>query len=440
MRSPQPSPSSSAPTGEERVDESPSIPPAPPPVRCGVAELRRLLDEQTDDVRGLDLHGFRRWLGCHLERWRRDAVFQQRCRIRDLRHAQPQLRKLERALRSARVADEASPEHAHLSRLEKAVADAGKAIDGLTAAAECATGGERTRLLRKRVGFRRRLARLSAELDGLATNSPARVERDRIADRLRRLREETGIDGLEEELSELLRERGRGSSRHGARFEDVAAGVVQTHVLPRLAEAEAPTSGSGSLGILRGVTIGAAGIEIDQLVVRSAATPGDPADVLAMVEAKRDVNDVAHGFRKRQMNLAWLTGDADGYDPAAFRTRSFPTGHFDRAAVHEQNEQRFLLTRASFRRFGRDPASGFFVDRLYFVTRAGTLWGAGRAAMSRLAYRVATDERWDLESDDYVEALSRWLLAQTHAMESPDVLRLYAVGAGRARQVLLADG
>jgi len=159
--------------------------------------------------------------------------------------------------------------------------------------------------------------------------------------------------------------------------------------------------------------------------------------VLALVEAKRNPNDLGHGFRRRQENLAWLTGDEAGYDPAAYRTRRFPSGHFDRAAVHERDGERHVLSRESFRRFARDPGTGMFLDHLYLVTRPGAVWGLGAAALSRIAHRVATDERWEPESDAYLRRLLRWCRSLAHEVETPDVLRLYAAGEARARQLLL---
>ena len=59
--------------------------PEPAHVRRGIRALRRLLHEQTFDLRSLDLEGFRGWLDRQLVRWREDPVFLQRARIRDLR-------------------------------------------------------------------------------------------------------------------------------------------------------------------------------------------------------------------------------------------------------------------------------------------------------------------------------------------------------------------
>src|SRR5262249_23660978 len=110
--------------------------PAPPPAasRRGVRALRRLLREQTFDLRNLDVGGFRRWLDVRLERWRQDPVFAQRARVRDLRRAHPQLPALEQEHRRAARAEAASAHYTRLRRLEQELLDADNAVSGLTTA------------------------------------------------------------------------------------------------------------------------------------------------------------------------------------------------------------------------------------------------------------------------------------------------------------------
>jgi hypothetical protein len=161
-------------------------------------------------------------------------------------------------------------------------------------------------------------------------------------------------------------------------------------------------------------------------------------EVLALVEVKRNLNDVAHGFRRRQENLAWFTGDERHYDPQEYRTRFFRSGHFDREAVHEQDGERFVFSRGSFRHFRREPGTGPFLRRLYFITREGTLSGLSASALARLRHGVATEERWRLEDDDSLRELLRWCQSLAEPLETPDVLRLYCSVPGRGRQVLVA--
>jgi hypothetical protein len=407
-----------------------------PPVHVtsGVRELRRLLEERTCDVRTLDLGAFRAWLLRRVARWGRDPVFAQRVAIRDLRRAHPPLIALEAEERRAREGDEASPQHPRLQAVEKELGDAEKAIAGLSAALEGAEEEDRPRLKAKLDGFEARRIALRDEETRLIEASGARREWMRVVAELDRLRSDIGLDREEARLREMLTERGRGSGRSGARFEDDALAALESRIGIDFGTED---DGGRPVRILRSVTLGAARTEIDLLAIRPGAAPDEPAEVLALAEAKRNLNDLGHGFRQRQENLAWLTGDAAAYDPAAYRTRSFPTGHFDRPAVHEQDGVHTLLTRASFRHFRRHPAAGIFLNRLYMITRPGPVWGLSAAALSRIAHRVSTDERWEPESDAYLRRLQRWCRSLAHDVETPDVLRLYAASDERARHVLL---
>jgi hypothetical protein len=412
--------------------------PAPPAatVRRGVRALRRLLREQTFDLRGLDVAGFRRWLDARLERWRQDPVFTQRARIRDLRRAHPRLHALEQEHRRAARAEAAAAHSSRLRRLEQELLDADKAVSGLTAALREAGPERRAALRGKLDAFRERRQALGAEQAALLRECPERQALLRLDAELSALRAATGLDAEEARLAELLRQHGRRSGRSGESFEGLALTLTRSHILPDLLRGSRAAGAEERLRVLPGVTLGAARSEFDQLVVRLPVTAGRPVEVLAVVEVKRNINDVGHGFRRRQEDLAWLTGDAAGYDPRAYRTRHFTTGHFDRPVRHEQDGETFLFAPGSFRRFRRDAGTGRILDRLYFVTRAGPLWGVSAAALARIAFRVATDPRWEPE-DVYLEGLLRWCRGLAHAVETPDVLRLYAATPRRGRQVLL---
>ena len=165
------------------------------------------------------------------------------------------------------------------------------------------------------------------------------------------------------------------------------------------------------------MTLGAADTEFDQLVVE-----GSPVVVRAVVEAKRNPNDLAHGFRRRQQNLAWLSGDRQRYDPERYRNRQYPTGLFDREFVHKQYGQSFVFDPDSFQQFQPDE-SGWVWHGLYMVTRAGTLWGVHRKALARIAFRAAVDPRFDL---DNLADFQVWCESLDSELETPDLLQLYA--------------
>lgn len=373
----------------------------------------------TFDLRSLDPAGFRRWLDLHLPRWATDPVFVQRSRIRDLRRAHPELRKVEAQHDRAVRADVESAHGPRLREIEQQLYETGRAIAGLTDALNRSPAEKQAALAAKRDAFTARRRELEEEQAALTQASPERQELLRATAALVELRAAIGIDRETGRLNQLLTNRGRGAGRAGTAFEDEALEVTRSRILPAVAP--------DSIGVylLRAVRLGAAGVELDIAIVRRPGGPDKPVEVLAVVEAKRNINDLAHGFLRRQIDLAWLTGDRAAYDPAEHRTGTFDTGHFDRPAVHWADRQAFLFAPDSFRRFQRD-ATGHFREGLYLITRAGPVWGLSGAALARVAAAVSTDETWDPDDEVYLGRLFEWAKSLAGPVETPDLLRLYA--------------
>jgi len=392
-------------------------------VARGADVLHAMLRERTTDLRRASLDEFRDWLGRQLPGWRLDPVFAQRERIRDLRRACPRLRALERERRRAARAHVGAPEGARLRAVEAELSGVVKAVEGLTGALEDADDDRRASLRAKLDAFRARRAALEAERAERISESPERALLMRLDAELERLRAESGVGSEEARLDEMMRAQGRRSGRAGGGFEAAALHAVREHVLPEL--------GDGPLTVLTGVTLGAARTELDQVVVRGDS----PVEVLAVVEAKRNLNDVGHGFARRRENLAWLAGDRAAYEPARHVTRHFPTGHFDREATHEEHGARFVFDPTSFSRFRPERV----LAGLYFVTRATPLAGLSGAALGRIRHRAATDERFAPEDDAYLAGLLAWCRTLAEPIETPDVLALYAADPERARQILFLD-
>jgi hypothetical protein len=391
---------------------------------------------QATDLRHFGVEDFRHWLTHQLSLWRKDPVFAQRARIRDLRQAHPELLDLERACRHAATVDAASAQFPRLQQLETELSKVGKALSGLRGALARAAPDKRPALERKLADFEARQRLLTDEEVRLIHASGPRRELRRLHAELHRLRLNLGLEQAEARLAESLRQQGQRSGHSGEAFEELAESLTWRLIVPDLLRRAGDTARQ-RVCVLRGVTLGAARTELDQLVIRRSRTPEGPVEVLALVEVKRNINDLAHGFRQRQENLAWLTGDAAHYDPRQYRTRYFHTGHFDREAVHEEGGERFILTCGSFRRFQREPDSHQFLKRLYLITRVGMLAGVSASALARIRHRVATDERWQPEREAYLRSLLHWCQSLAEPLEAPDVLRLYGSTPRRARQVLV---
>jgi hypothetical protein len=288
----------------------------------------------------------------------------------------------------------------------------------------------------KMQAFQARQQALREELDLLIQASLPRQSLLRITAELQRLRSALGLDHAEARLAQLRKQHGRCSGRAGHSFERQALALSREYIVPDLFRRRS-TASADRLRILTGVTLGAARTEFDQVLIQQPRGRQCLVDVLAVVEVKRNINDLAHGFRRRQENLAWLTGASAHYDPALYRTGLFRSGHFDREAIHQEGGESYRFDPGSFHRFRRDPAAGMFLDRLYLITQTGMMWGLSSAAMARFRFRVATDEHWEPDLDSCLLPLWRWFQALAEPIETPDLLRIYCLSARRGQQVLV---
>lgn len=384
--------------------------------------LRELLAERTFDVRlADDVRQFREWLERPLAQWERDPLFRQRVVVRDLRREHPEMERLERRYRDALAKGDATAEAGRLRRLERECVGAHKAIAGLGRALETYAPETHERLGKRLEHYRGRLEALERERRRLL-RACAECREARTAYReLESARAGTGLAEAELALSALLTERGRRSSMAGESFERVARGLVERMIVPEVAGGDDPAR------ILERVRLGAARVELDLVVARGARgdDPGRAVEVLAIVEAKRNINDLAHGLRLRRENIAWLTGAASGYDPVLYRSRGFPEGRFDRPAHHPAPEGELLFDPSSFIRF-----EGGTVKGLYLITHDGPIWGMSSAALARLSWRIATDTRIDLGAAASLERLRVLARSLAGIEETPEVL----AGACRSEQ------
>jgi hypothetical protein len=392
-------------------------------IERGVDAITALLERRLHDVRAIsDVAAFRAWLDLHRTHWERDDVFTRRRAVRDIRRAHPEIGRLEHAYRDAVASSEATPEGARLKRLEHECASAKKGIAGIALAIETGEGDQRVRLEEKLERYRERVQMLDAERQGILLSCDECRRARETHRRLEELREESGLREAEEALAGVLLARGQRSGRAGERFEETARACVETVIAPEVAR-------GGDARVLHGVRLGGARVELDAVVVRVSAIDGDAVEVLAIVEAKRNVNDLAHGAALRRENIAWLTGDASGYEAERYRTRVYTSGHFDTPAMHDG----LRFDRSSFARFMAPRCE----QPLYFITRSGPLWGLHSAALARVAHRVATDERWNPSSDDAMLRLLAWTHGLASDHESPDLLADYRCNPDCAERLLV---
>ena len=395
-----------------------------PSVKRSAADLAAFLADNPIDVARLDRDGFRRWISALVESLKDDPVFSRRAAIRDLRRTNRRKLRYRRgrisdallAYRDCGCADDVEAAARQLDQTQKAV-------DGLRGAvAEGRADPD------KLAAFEARLVEVDQRHAALLAKCNERERLDRARRSLDRFEIEIGLPDVQAELEDIQRNRGRRSSSGGRRFEDVSEALITKLVIP---EFDRPVI------CLSGLTLGCARGEFDHLLV----TPPEghkPVEVLAMVEAKRNINDLAHGFRLRQENLAWLRSDDTGFDPDQYRTSHYPAGRFDRPFDHEIDGVTYRFDPSSFAGFERHPATGDYLRGLWFVTEARSLNGVSGGEREKISYKLATDRLIRFNRPSSLDPLHDWVLDLIAPLQARGVLERYA-DADLARQILLVQ-
>lgn len=401
--------------------------------------LKRYLAENSFAIHELDLAQFKTWVQAQLDRHKDDMSFQQRCRVRDIQkqHA-PTLSHLYGELQSANDKWQTCTNKSRIEFLESEIFKSNKAIAGLTQAAQ-KKDAKRAACLQKLAQFQDKIAILQKEYDDILHSTPEREALNKAEALLLGFKNSIALTSNEEYLQQLFSEQGNRATRAGENFEKAAREIVEQRIVSSFHRKSKSmhTRNPKQIYVLSRVTLGCARAELDYVVVKSNAQT-KPVEVLAIVEVKRNINDVAGGFAIRQENLAWFTHDETGYDPQIYRTRLFHLGHFDHGAYHEEHGQKFLFTDASFRYFGKHLFCNYFMHRLFFIVQYKTfLQGMSSAEYGKFLYKIATDIEFDPHNDDYLQNLLKWTKSTIAQFQTKDVLLLYNSHVRWAQQLFV---
>ncbi|WP_166822263.1 AAA family ATPase [Thalassoroseus pseudoceratinae] len=397
-------------------------------VRRGQDALRETIAGCPINLNTASLEEFRDWLSQRLEESSRQPTFRQQLVIRDLlRENRDKLRRRERNVEQSEAAYQQHANHQPLEQLESKIEGLERAVTGLTQAVN-----EGRADADKLASFQQQLAESRAQLHQMIDATPERKKRDRALASLSKFREEIGLEDAERKLAELRREKGGRVGKSGRDFESMTEEAIRRHVFPELGD-------SDRLEYLNGVTLDSARAELDGVIVSRHQAPDESsvADVLAIVEAKRNINDLAEGFLMRQENLAWLTGDASGYDEAEYRTRIYEAGHFDRVSQHTEDNEIDHFDISSFQKFQRDASTGHFLHGLYFATRDRPLLGVTPGELARILHRVASDPSFDIDRPTVLRRYLKWAREMVSSFQTNDLLKIYAANPQIADQILL---
>ncbi len=434
-----------------------------PTLRAGLAVLQHYLNENPIVFDNFSVADFKNWLEKQIAYKQQDLAFLYRCQIRDLKKQHyTTLLTLQEKLDISWNAWQQSKNFTFLERLEKKKIGLQKAIEGLQQTIAESNDKKKEQCQKKHDEYQQELISLLEEEKRLLSETKEKIIWQNCQIELENFQQKVGITDIDEKLKQINRNIGHQSSEVGSNFEQCCYNVLCDYIIPLIA------SNTKGIQILKQVKLGCSRAEFDYLLIQSkensfknlekekakqpisdgsniefassiefAEIPADsikPVKVLAIIEAKRNPNDIASGFLMRQENLAWFTGDHSGYDPEIYRTKEFRQGHFDRPAYHIENNKEFLFTTESFCNFKRASNSNF-MDNLFFITTQRPLLGVSIDEYARIMYHISTEISFDL-TNIYLEKCLSWIHNIIAKKQTREILGLYLNNPIWAQQII----
>ncbi len=388
--------------------------------KTGLKHLKQYLQANPTNFAQMDLDSFRVWLLQQIAAKENDPIFVLRCKIRDLQKANWETwRQLQHQLNETEYHWLNCSNYQRIKNLEHRIIGLQKAVAGLQQAVLNCPDHKKEDMVLKLGNYERELSACSMEQQTLIRNTPEQQTWLQAQKEFEAFGQHIGIPALEAQLQQLNQQQGQNATEAGSKFEKTVAEIVEKYIVKLVH----PNS-AYPVNILSQVTLGCARSELDYVIVQ-APKEEEPVQILAIVEVKRNPNDIAGGFFIRQENLAWFTRDSQGYDPQQYRTREFLDGHFDRPAYHHQNRQSFMFTAESFQNFTRSK-NQYFMDRLFFITQQRRLYGLNSDEYSRLMYRVSSDIFFDIDNSICLSQLFDWTQNMRAPLQSIHVLEMFA--------------
>jgi len=247
-----------------------------------------------------------------------DPVYQTHCQIRDIKKANVDtLQHLQQSLQESRVAYFSCTSCLAIQELEEKVKGAQLACDGLRAFVEkgpaeleCVSDALRARLQKKLASAEEKLAlqmntlaECQTQLLTLIEATPEFREYQEAQAANNLFLEEIGVKALLENSENFQKISGRSAGMTGKSYEDANLSLIHERIIPSLIEEGNP----GPFQVLQGCTLGCGISEFDYLVVQTEGeTEADEdeaptqATILAVVEVKRNINDIGKSFSHMQ--------------------------------------------------------------------------------------------------------------------------------------------
>ncbi|NUM33478.1 MAG: hypothetical protein HUU50_02960 [Candidatus Brocadiae bacterium] len=394
-------------------------------------DFQAFIKKNSLDFFSMSIEDFSLWLQKQVTRQSTDLDFAKRSEIRDL-HSQyrNQFYPLWGALKKAQSEWQGSGKRLAWEFLEKKILGSQKAIEGLSQAIEKKMGEKRLECIAKLELYQKDLECLKKEQKIMLDSLAEKHALDKAEKELWNFKEKIGLNQKEKELEDILYAQAQRTTSAGANFEALSREAIEKHIIPSVAK-NLTKEQKASLRILSNVTLGCARAEIDYLVV----LPDEKnTRVLAIIEVKRNINDIAWGFLIKQENIAWFTGDVNAYSAESYRTHIFQEGHFNKVVYHEEEGKRLSFDQSSFAAFKREGK--YFIDDLFFITDARPLLGMLSSDYRKFIYRISTDMNFDLENKEYLQDLLAWIRSFISPIQTRNILELYATRETWAKQIV----
>ena len=285
-----------------------------------------------------------------------DPEFRCRVALRDLRKAHsPQLQEVERRVHEARLLYEMHEHSALLEKLDADINGAEQAVASMskfltrepTQTSGSSVSEERVQLKQEHVrdllpDKRADLAAKLQQRDALRADLTEYADLQASMRDMERLHADIGLTaGLRKLKEDVQRAAGKGRNDRGRSFEHTCAQVLQSTLLPMLsARTGLPEA---ELLVVKNIKLGMASCkgtaaEFDSVVCVRVGEPeaqalhakyrvskGSFVRVVAVVEMKRNPDDVGEAFAGYQRALSWLSGLTGAYDPQQWVSSTSPS-------------------------------------------------------------------------------------------------------------------
>lgn len=275
---------------------------------------------------------------------------------------------------------------------------------------------------------------LSKQFIDIDSQCQIKHDLDQVQKQIQDFRHELGLDKLESKLKYLLQQQGQSYNNNGISFEDLSYNLIQNYIYPQI---NINMLSQDHWCILRQVKLGCARAEWDYVVVEQQDNT-KPVHILALIEVKRNANDIVHGFEVRQENIAWATQDSQGFSKELYKTKVFQDGIFSKAVVHIENGIEYLFSTESFKNFHR-ANNGYYMDHLFFITRIKKLLGMTNSEYQKIFYRLSTDYELDLHNEIELMNFWNWCKNIVSKIQTKDILQLYANNEQWKKQIIICD-